>query len=79
MKEKIEAKIADIVDYIAGKPVAEVTLDDYTVLKTELAEIRSVESREDSGKRMAQLMANAFSSAGCLGYASIETEPKQIA
>ena len=68
MKEKIEAKITEIVDYIAGKPVAEVTLDDYTILKSELEAIRAVESREDSSKRMAELMAHAFPVSGGFGY-----------
>ena len=57
MKEMIEKKIAEIVEYIVSKPVAEVTLDDYTVLQNELKEIRISESKADNGKRMAELLA----------------------
>ena len=57
MKEKIESKIKEIVDYIVSKPVGEVTLDDYTVLQNELKDIRLRESQIGQGKRMAELMA----------------------
>ena len=57
MKAKIEKKIGEIVDHIVSKPVAEVTLDDYTILTNELKEIRLRESQADQGKRMAELMA----------------------
>ena len=57
MKETIEAKIKEIVDHIIDKPIVEVTLDDYTILKNELMEIRNMESKADNGKRMAELMA----------------------
>ena len=57
MKEKIENKIAEIVDYIVSKPAAEVTLDDYTILTNELIGIRAAETKAESGRRMADLMA----------------------
>ena len=57
MKETIEAKIKEIVDHIIDKPIVEVTLDDYTILKNELMEIRNMESKADNGKRMAELVA----------------------
>ena len=57
MKEKIEAKISEVVDWIVSKPANEVTLDDYTIIKNELMEIRNMESKADNGKRMAELMA----------------------
>lgn len=59
MKEKIEKKIAEIVDYIVSKPVEEVTLDDYTILTNELIGIRSAEAKAENGRRMADLMALA--------------------
>ena len=59
MKEKIEGKIHDLIDYITNKPIEEVTLDDYTVLTNELAGIRNAEAKADQGKRMAELMAMA--------------------
>ena len=57
MKEKIETKITEIVDYIITKPAEEVTLDDYTILQNELKEIRISESKADNGKRMAELIS----------------------
>lgn len=57
MKEKIETKIGEIVDYITAKPVEEVTLDDYTILTNELNGIRNREAQAGQSKRMADLMA----------------------
>lgn len=67
MKERIEAKIAEIVEQIINKPAAEVTLDDYTILTNELAGIRNKESQADNGRRMAELMAMAFPCAADAG------------
>ena len=57
MKEIIEAKISELVDYISSKPVGEVTLDDYAILTNELKDIRYRESQIGQSKRMAELMA----------------------
>ena len=59
MKERIQGKIVDIVDYIIRKPVSEVTLDEYTVLTNELKGIELRESQAENGKRMAELVAMA--------------------
>lgn len=57
MKEKIQNKIEDIVDYIVKKPIEEVTLDDYTILTNELKNIRNQETQSDNSKRMAELLS----------------------
>lgn len=57
MKERIEAKIEEIVDYIINKPVEEVTLDEYTVLTNELKGIEYKQTQSDNSKRMAELMS----------------------
>ena len=57
MKEKIESKIEEIVDFIVSKPIGEVTLDDYTILTNELKDIRFRESQAGQNKRMAELMS----------------------
>lgn len=57
VKEKLEKKIAEIVDYIVNKPASEVTLDDYTVLQNELKEIAIRDSQADHNKRMADILA----------------------
>lgn len=59
MKEKIENKITELIDYITNKPVAEVTLDDYTILDNELKGIRAREYQTGQGKRIAEFMALA--------------------
>ena len=61
MKERIEGKISEIVKHIIKKPVGEITLDDYTILTNERHEIQSKEAQAANEKRMAGLMANAFS------------------
>ena len=62
MKEKIETKIEEIVDFIVKKPIKEVTLDDYTILNNELKDIRFRESQIGQNRRMAELMALATDS-----------------
>ena len=57
MKEKIESKIEEIVDFIVSKPIGETTLDDYTILTNELKDIRFRESQAGQNKRMAELMS----------------------
>ena len=56
MKEAIETKIKELVNYIINKQVEDVTLDDYTILTNELGEILNKESQEANGQRMAELM-----------------------
>lgn len=60
MKEKLEKKIEAIVDYIINKPENEITLDDYSVLSSELRDIRFREQQADNAKRMSELVANSF-------------------
>ena len=61
MKEKIQEKINEIIEYIISKPAGEITLDEYTVLTNDLHEIKAMEGQAESGKRMAELVAAAFS------------------
>ena len=57
MKEKIQNKIEDVVDYIVSKPIEEVTLDDYTILTNELKNIQNQEAQSDNSKRMVELLS----------------------
>ena len=61
MREKLEGKINEIVEYIISKPAEAISLDEYTVLKNELIDIRTREGQTENSKRMAELMAAAFS------------------
>ena len=63
MKEKIEKKISEVVDYIVSKPAKEITLDEYTILQNELKEIAVRESQTDHNKRMAELLSIVSGSA----------------
>lgn len=60
MKEKIERKIESIIDYISSKPESEITLDDYSILSSELRDIRFREQQFDNARRMSELMACSF-------------------
>ena len=59
MEEKIEAKINAIIDQIISKPTEEITLDDYTILSSELKDIRFRKSQAESTERFRQLLASA--------------------
>ena len=57
MKERIEHKIAEIVENILDKSVKEITPDDYAILANELKEIHLMESQIESRERMAELIS----------------------
>ena len=58
MKEQIEEKIGEIIGFIIKKPTSKITLNDYTILSSELRDIRVREQQADNGKRMAEIIAN---------------------
>lgn len=60
MKEKIESKIAAIIDYIISKPESEITADDYMILASEVRDIRFRESQSVNEERMERLMGMAI-------------------
>ncbi len=60
MKERLENKIEAIIDFIINKPEEKITQEDYTILSSELRDIRFRESQAENGKRMAELMSVAF-------------------
>lgn len=65
MEEKIKAKIGELIDYIAGKPVEEVTLNDYTILHEELKDIRFRREQHASNERFRELVSSLpFSACG---------------
>ena len=65
MKGKIENKIEAIIDFILNKPEEKITQDDYSILSTELRDIRFRESEADNEKRIKELMAFAFPANSC--------------
>ena len=67
MKEQIEEKIEEIIQVIINKPASKITLDDYTILSSELRDIRFRESQADNRNRMAELFAMANAPVSGLG------------
>ena len=60
MKEQIEEKIEEIIQVIINKPASKITLDDYTILSSELRDIRFREEQLASSKRISDLVAASF-------------------
>lgn len=65
MKEKLENKIDDVLNYIINKPVEEITHEDYGILSSELRDIRFREGEAERSRKMAELMANAMAPSAC--------------
>lgn len=61
MKELIEEKINAITEYILSKPEAAITPEEYGILANELLRIQNKEGNEERSRKMAELMASAFS------------------
>ena len=61
MKERIEEKVNAVVEYILSKPETAITPEEYGILTNELMRICNREETAERSKRMAELMAGAFS------------------
>lgn len=66
MKEKLEAKIEEVLNYIISKPVETVTHEDFNILAGELRDLRYRESENERNKKLAETMVNLVSPP--LGY-----------
>lgn len=62
MKNRIEAKIELLVDYIISKPLDEITIDDYSILLSELHEIHYRERVISKEKQMTELISKIANS-----------------
>lgn len=62
MKNRIEAKIELLVDYIISKPLDEITIDDYSILLSELYEIHYRERVISKEKQMTELISKIANS-----------------
>lgn len=72
MKEKLEAKIEEVLNLILEKDAEEINPMEYGILDAKLKEIRMKEAQEESNKKYAKTMAEllastAFSSSGFNG------------
>lgn len=66
MKEKLETKIEEVLNYIISKPVETVTHEDFAILAGELRDLRYRESENERNKKLAETMVNLVSPP--LGY-----------
>lgn len=62
MKNRIEAKIELLIDYIISKPLDEITIDDYSILLSELQEIHYRERVISKEKQMTELISKIANS-----------------
>lgn len=69
MKERLEEKITEILNYIISKPVEQITNEDFTILAGELRDIRYREGEAERNKKLNETMA-ALMSSSTLGYSS---------
>ncbi len=63
MKEKIKEKIDEVTNYILGKEVKDITIDDYNILNAELTKIEleeTKEEREKNNNEMVQAMSKVL-------------------
>ena len=62
MKEKIESKISEIVEYICKKSPESITNDDYTILSAELRRKIYEEDMKEKNKKLSEAMLNVIGS-----------------
>lgn len=68
MKEKLEAKIEEIIEYILEKNVTEIDYNDYFILDSTLKNIRAKEQEAESKRQLAKTMAQlAYTPFGSFG------------
>jgi len=59
MEDKIQGKIDAIIDCILSKPTEIITLDEYTILSSELKDIRFRKSQAESKEHYLKLLASS--------------------
>lgn len=62
MKDAIEVKIKEIIDYILSKDPKDISYNEYRILDGKLASIKYEEEQKDRNKKMFELMGSAFAS-----------------
>ena len=65
MREKIEKKITDIIDFIISKDVDKITYNEYRILDNKLSNMKFEEESKERNKHFAEMMASTF--AGSFG------------
>ncbi len=65
MREKIEKKITDIINFIISKDVDKITYNEYRILDNKLSSMKFEEESKERNKHFAEMMASTF--AGSFG------------
>lgn len=65
MRNKVEAKLLNLLEYIVNKPVEQLTPDDYMVLSSELRRLKYEEDAAEKNKHLAEAMSAVFTSNCC--------------
>ena len=65
MREKIEKKITDIIDFIISKDVDKITYNEYRIRDNKLSSMKFEEESKERNKHFAEMMASTF--AGSFG------------
>lgn len=60
MKEKLEYKINEIIDYIISKPVENITREDFAILAGKLQEIKLEENQESINRKYTGMLISAI-------------------
>ena len=61
MKDKIKAKINEVIENILSKDAKEITYSEYCILDGKLSALKWEEEQAAKGKEMAELVAKTFS------------------
>ena len=64
MKEKIEAKINEVLESIMSKDAKDITYNEYRILDNKLANLKWDESQQERNKDMAELMLKTIGTFG---------------
>lgn len=57
MKEKLESKIEEVLNYIMSKPVESITNEDFAILSGELRDVRFREGEAERNKKYVETLA----------------------
>lgn len=60
MREKIEVKVAEIIDYILGKEPQNITYNEYRILDAKLTAIKYDEEQKERNKELAEMMTKTI-------------------
>lgn len=60
MREKIEAKVTEIIDFILGKEPNDITYNEYRILDSKLAAIKYDEEQKERNKELAEMMTKTI-------------------